>query len=715
MRPYTKIVIDGVSADLPQNINFTLSYAIRDKDGFATNTGTRSDYSFQLPATKVNDEIARNFWHVGTVTESEQEFKSAYIEINGRPFFTGKAQLKKVDVKENPYYWKGDKYSYAFYGNNADWVVDIKNKKIKDYDFTAHTFNNGTILAGWGAAAPADNYGYILLKLKDWALNSRIQFIDSTPVIFCRSIIDFMLTDLGYTLNSTFLTSAFFNKLVIPILLPEKYGQDFSDDYLNIFAEFSAVVPVATYNGVDTIFDNQTRTPSVSNPYNVANGLYTVPNDGFYKFKAIFNLTNVTGNVGFTGFFFINGVNIGFSFGDQLFTAPYTAPVTLEGEFIYPLNAGDTINVHYLANTASGNCDVFGSFEVIGEADIKAGTTIDFKYLIPKQWKVLDFIKGISHAFNLVWETDAATNVITVEPSDSYLYAQRTISPSIVDGFYNGAIVDKAQQLDLLKGGSVTSNSDRPQQYVLGWKEDSNDDTIQALNNNEELKLYDAQYTLPENRFKSGIERIENPFFAATLQVSDSTVKHENSVITPVFPIIWSKDFKDDPVSSEVVQAYEPRLLVFEGVLLTSVAGGIRLTGGTTSGYVESFYPYAYMVDYNSNNAQTIPLSFNNVTVNDVEQVGLLQRFYLRQFARYRVGKEVECFMFWTATDLNNLSFRELIGIRQDRYILQEVNAFNPMSDEATRTYLMYDAADEQADFDAITGSLIDGKLVQYT
>jgi len=714
VRPYTTVVIDGQKADLAEGFNFSLSYAIRDKDGFASNTGTRSQYSFQFPATKANDEIAGSLWMVGRDSEIEQQFKDAYIEINGRPFFTGKALLKQVDTRMGPYGLVGDKYHYAFFGNNADWTVDIKDTRIKDYPFTAHTFDDATILIGWGANGATDNYGYILLKLKDWPLNDRIQFADSTPVIFCRAIIEFMLTDLGYTLNSTFLTSDFFNKLVIPILIPEKYGQDFSDAYLNVFAEYSVLLPAATYNGVDTIFDTQTQTPSVSNPFNIATGIYTVPNDGFYKFKAIFNLVNVTGNVGLVGFFFINGVNVGYSFGDALFASPYTSDTTLDGEFIAPLVAGDTINVHYLANTSSGNFDILASFQVIGEADITLGTTIDFQYLIPKQWKVIDFIKGISHAFNLVWETDAATKVITCEPSDSYLYAQRFISPSVEDGFYGTDTADKTGLIDLLKGGEVKSNSDRPQQYILGWKEDSNDETIQSLNENQDLKLYDGRYTLPENRFKVGTERIENPFFASTLQVSDSTVKHEDSQITPVFPIIWGLNFNTDPTSTEVVSAYEPRLLVFEGVLLTTVAGGIRINGGG-GGYLESFYPYSYMVDFLRFNNETIPLSFGNVSVNNVEQVGLLQRFYIRQFARYRVGKEVECFMFWTATDLNTLTFRELIGIRQDRYLLQEVSGFNPMTDAATRTYLLYNAYDEQADFDAIDSSIVDGKLVQFT
>lgn len=716
MRPYTKVIINSIEADLPPNFSFTLSYAIRDKEGFAVNTGTRSDYSFTLPATKINDRIARNFWHVGTVTESEQEFLLAEIEINGRPFFTGKAQLRKVDIKENPYYWKGDNYHYAFFGNNADWVVDSKNSFVKDLPFTAHTFNDATILTGWNAFYPSIDYGYALIKTKDWPLSSMVQFIDSTPVIFVAAIIDYHFANLGYTISSTFFNSLFFKYLVIPVLLPEKYGEDFSEDYINIFAEFSIYVPLATYSTITSIYNVQTQTPSVGpNPYSTVTGIYTVPYDGFYKIKGTYDIINVTGNVGFSGVIVINGVAPGppYTFSDGAFFANITAPTRVEFDFIIPFSAGDTIEIVYVAVTASGNADVFGTLEITGEAEIKSGTTIDFEYLIPKQWKVLDVIKGLSHAFNLVWETDAATNTITVEPSDNYLYTDRTAGASVESGFYGASVADKNFKLDMLKGGEVKSNSYRPQQYILMWKEDSNDNTVQELNVNEELQLYAARYTMPENRFKSGIETIENPFFAATLQIADRTITHEDSTKTVVLPIIWPKDWNEEPTADEQISSYEPRLLVFEGLLSSTVGGLVRLsTGG--GAYTSSQYPYCYFVDYNDESGTTIPLSFNNLLVNDVEQVGLLQRFYIRQFARYRVGKEVECFLMWTATDLNNLSFRELIDIRQDRFILQEVNAFNPMSDEATRTYLLYDAVDEAADFDAIDGSLVDGKLVQY-
>ena len=126
-----QIYIDGLIADLPQNeVNLNLTFALKDRDGIAINSGSRSEYSFELPATKQNDLIFQRFFDVGEVTLQNQDLLPASILVDGLPFFEGKAQMRSVTTQQDRFYWRGLVYKVSFYGNNIDWVSDLKNKYI---------------------------------------------------------------------------------------------------------------------------------------------------------------------------------------------------------------------------------------------------------------------------------------------------------------------------------------------------------------------------------------------------------------------------------------------------------------------------------------------------------------------------------------------------------------------------------------------------------
>jgi len=137
-----KIIIDGQVAELPPNgLNLPLTYSLRSREGLAINSGSRSEYAFELPATKHNDNIFNQFYDPATYTILEQAFLSASIEVDGLPFFIGRCQLQSVTLRQDQYFWQGRSYKVAFYGNNADWSTRIGDLLIKDLPFTAHTYS----------------------------------------------------------------------------------------------------------------------------------------------------------------------------------------------------------------------------------------------------------------------------------------------------------------------------------------------------------------------------------------------------------------------------------------------------------------------------------------------------------------------------------------------------------------------------------------------
>ena len=688
---YININIDGLDADLPTgNLNLSLTYSIKGREGLAVNTGSRSEYSFQLPATKQNDLINKRFWDVGEVNPDVQVYRPAQIEVNGLPFFTGKAQLKSATLRQDMYGWQGDKYKVAFYGDNIDWVADAKDLRIVDYDFGSITYARANILADLSNSYTAgDNYLFTLIKWQDWAVVGQVDLLEATPALFVKTIFEKFFNGLGYTVNSNFAGLDFFERLIMPIPIPEKLGTEFSIDYMNVEVEETFSPAAGALPPI--IFTTQNVTPPLANPYNIGTGEYTCPYDGYYLVEGRGSISNVTGTVGcqIQHFVFDGAIWIIEQFVGDLSAIAFSGDTVLKYSKVFYYNAGDKISAGFFTNSSSGTYDLDFTWTVTGEAITQDGDILDFKYLINPDWKALDFIKGLAHAFNLTFQTDVTSQTVTIEPADTYAYTQRNPTSSSLElGFYSATdVVDRTLQLDLSKGGELTSNSERPEAFTLAWKADDADPTVDAINEGADLKVLEGRYRFPTNRFKAGNKMVENPFFAPTLCLADSEVQASDSVKTPYFPIIWNENYLENSTSTTPNYDIQPRLLVNRPAPIQNYNGTINVFDGTS--VIQIAAPYAYMMDFNADQ-NFVSLSFSDTVINGFAVSGLLNRFYLREMIRRQTGKELETWLFWDVLQIANLDFSQLVQLNNDNYILQEVNKFNVLGNRSTKTLLVY-------------------------
>jgi hypothetical protein len=705
------VFIDNKRVDLPTtDLILNMTYALRDKSGITVNTGSRSEYSFEFPATNNNNQIFSRFWDIAENTANKQIFLDAYIEVNGMAFFQGKCQLTGVDIRPDLYYWQGKTYKVAFYGNNVDWTVQIGNKFLYQYDYGTHVYNSGNILDGvYINNYFGNNYKYILIKWKDWVVANEVSVFEFTPAIFIKTIVDKIFADINYTVNSNFFNSNWFAKLVMPIPLGDKITDpDFGQKYMNVSINYLYTPPIGFFN-YPFIFPNQTYAPPlVANPYNNLTGIYTAPYTGYYEINIRAIFTNVLGATYPT---FIYGTNGDWTIptGITIIDPIITANTIITASPIIFLNAGDTFALGLAIGLSSAGADIDIYVDIVGEATIQSGITIDFQYFINRTWNSLDFIRGLAHAFNLTFETDVNNRIVTIEPSDTYLY--QSSFPTVTNlqtGFYNGQTYDKTLSVDLLKEGEIFSNSDIQSQYCLSWQYDSNDPTLEAVNFGAGLDLMQAQFVFPTNRFKTGQEIIENPFFSASLCITDISVNTPNSQTNLILPIIWSTNYLENPTSTEANYDIMPRIFVSEV--------GINLNWGeiyinTGIGTFAYSAPLCYMVDYNTTNGNFISLSFGNETINGFNVKGLLERFYLLELIRIQGGKQVECFVFWNVVEIFNLNFRKYVKIHGDNFVLQEVNSFNIAANRSTKTYLLNNYIGDGTEASQIENTLLNSKL----
>jgi len=706
-----KVFIDGKQVDLPTtDFILNMTYSLKDKNGIAINTGSRSEYSFEFPATNNNNQIFSRFWDVAEYTSNKQIFLDAYIEVNGMAFFQGKCQLTSTKLKPDLYYWQGQTYLVAFYGNNVDWTVQVGNKFLYQYDYGTHVYDSSNIISGIFINNYYGNtYKYILIKWKDWAVANEVSVFEFTPAIFIKTIIDKIFADINYSVQSNFFNTNWFTKLVMPVPLGEKITYpEFGLDYMNVSVNYLYTPPIGFFN-YPFIFPNQTYAPLlVANPYNNATGIYTAAYTGYYEINIRAEFTNVLGTVDCSLIYGING-EWTIPTWTLILNPIFNSDIVINASPVVFLNTGDTfaLGVAFALSSAGFDVDIF--VDIVGEATVTSGVTIDLRRFINQTWNSLDFIRGLAHAFNLTFQTDVNNRIVYIEPADTYLY--QSSYPSVTNlqtGFYNGQTYDKTQSVDLDKEGEIFSVSEIQSQFCLSWQYDSNDPTLEAINAGAGLDLMQAQFVFPANRFQSGQEVIENPFFSASLCIADSTIQTPNSLVNFICPIIWSQNYLTTPTSTEANYDILPRIF-FSEYGVQSIWGEIYVnTGIGTFAYNA---PLTYMVDYNSSNGNFISLSFGNETVNGFNVKGLLERFYLLEFIRQQSGKQVECYVFWNVLEIFNLDFRKYVKIHGDNYILQEVNSFNVALNRSTKTYLLNNYLGDGTEASQIENTLLNSRL----
>jgi hypothetical protein len=711
-----KIIIDGQVAELPPNgLNLPLTYSLRSRDGLAINSGSRSEYSFELPGTKHNDSIFNQFYDPAIYTINEQAFLSASIEVDGLPFFIGRCQLQSVTLRQDQYFWQGKSYKVAFYGNNADWSTRIGDLLIKDLPFMPHTYSYADNLNHWNNTYPADDFKYLPLKLKDYTTFGQLDGLeDSHPAIFIVDVLNKAFATIGYTMVSGFFLTDFANRLIMPVPLLNRYlsGQ-YSEDYLNVAVDETINNPNGNYFPV--VFTNQTVTPSnPPNPYNVAGfyaGFYLAPVTGFFVVRFRIQVFSTVGTWGMDGGIIKNG-----SFGVYLGATYFNISALSTGNFdlsiesqVIQLNSGEYIGLELAAASTDPSTYFVINMDIIGEAELVDGTQLDLKYVIDPSLKVIDFIRGLSHAFNLVFETNEGSRQVRIEPADDYILDSRPSTTDLEDGFYQiQKSIDYTPYVDLSKGGELVSDTKQLSQLRMKWKDDSSDPTVEALNLNQNLGILEARYQFPATRFKVGETVVENPFFAPTLVIADNEIVNVNSLKTPMLPIIWAVNYLETSTSTEAVTQIVPRLLVSDPIPTGEENGIINVYNGTA--VVDLKNPLNYMIDYNDTSGFQTSLSFGDVTVNGFNVAGLLKRLYLSEMVRRSGGKYLELFILWDVLKIQNLTFRDKIYINNNTYILQEINTFNVAKNQSTKTYFVLDNKEVGADAN-IQSTILAAKL----
>ena len=713
MNNYTKLFIDNKEIDLYQAEELPLNVTKRINSIEGQTQGDFSRVSVKIPATKNNINILGK----------TKQFRPFRIEVDGSPSFSGTAQIKKGKTFSVGYEAQEENFELNLISNNSSWFVLLGNTLLSDLTDVVKTFNSTNILAGFVSSPSTQEFAFLLIKFKEWAnstgtapnIKYQPSIYESTPALFIKPLIVQAFKNIGYTINSVFFDTDLFSKLVLPLPFPEKMPRGYNDKFLNTFVSLSA--PYSVTGVANMPFDTiDTAAPQNPTAYdNITNYEYTAPLTGYYEctIELEFSGTIPPPPYFFIIYLFQNGSpvvpNVGFAFDSGGVPALHPAAgEKLTASGVVYASVGDVLtwNLSGLSVQIIG-----GNASFIGEAVPEAGFDIDFKYLL-QDWSFLDMLKGLKGMFNLDFETDEFSKVVTIEPKDTYKETARY--PATIDqkteGFYKTSIQkDYSQIIDYKKEGSFEFPA-MPGTFDFKYKTDSFEDTIEFVEGSNPLKIYQSKYQISTGADLTKTEKNEVPFFVKTIHVSDHLTKYPNTNTVPQFPLIYPQNYILDPTATTGPKAEEigPRILYFAG----------QRTGGSwpdQDGTIELFeylgtpaaLPAAFMVNYNDNTGLDPNLSFSTETINGTESPGLLQNFYLSQMSRNDIGEIRKNYVKFNSLDFINFSFREKAYIDSNKYIVQELTGYNPLKDSPTKFTFFVDVAPGTQNFNNIENNVL--------
>lgn len=726
---YIRIAIDDQDLDPGslEELPLSISYKLEDPEDFQRKKSSEA-FDIVVPATVNNQRIANAFHNPDsedlTAGEIFKNHRSGYIEANGMELLVGKAFLESAKHNKFP-----TEYAFSFYGNNADWIIDLKEATLfdflKDLQFA---FTKENIIDSWTYDGTDENLIYVFapvrygLPMDDYFPSLGDPQVDRNmkpeymrPSLSKYWILQRGFKSLGYKIRSDFLDSEYFRRQVMPWTWGNfLYSDGTKLNTLDFLAkgtetvsvlniDFAGLVDVkASNDSIDGAFDNSGvysySTPEMKWTY--------LPSFNYGALEAHFYVNFFTSAVATANCqvvmqiqWFKNGVRVVNSTTDNgngtlllFLDAPFIGrrefAGPLEDFFSVVVDPGDTVSAKlYIATrkTSGGIARIHTRLDAF-ELDyfrIPLGGLISFdNYQGFKKHKFLDYFGGIIDEFNLQVQTDPINKIIYIEPQHPY---SLTNDFSVkTGGYFNGESISWEDKQDISKESTMRLFSDSERELYFKYKDDSNDGLLKSVQDRNLNKLAVGKYVFPD-RFKAGKREIVNRFFSPVMHYD---VKQWTGFGSDPddFPQMISMIPENIANTSreEAQNTFEPKSAYYKG-LITNV-------GWIFDGVIEDSFPFMFAVNYRAGGEDDPILSYADETIGPenapVIGKGLVRRFFHQRLAIMRNGQYYTTHIFLNNNDVANILHRENKILHGQRWELIEINNYKPLKEESTECLL---------------------------
>ena len=346
---------------------------------------------------------------------------------------------------------------------------------------------------------------------------------------------------------------------------------------------------------------------------------------------------------------------------------------------------------------------------------VEYGQTYNLNDVINKDYKQTDFIKGISHAFNLQFSTDETTRNINIEPFDSFYLPY-------------GSAIDWTYKLDRSKEiNDKWFETDLKKKFIFKYKTDNKDASVQ-YRGNEYFKGVEDEYPYQEElsgNFERGETIFENPFFAGSYNAKDQdTTGFSSNYVDNLFSACLWVEKDDGSLTSPNDWArpskgneFLPRLLYWnkQTCLTCSSTGtsgmkfaqaqtwndtfGVIAGDSTNPSHLSNIYPQATSIDFDNINSPV--LCYGNIWGRDYDFVnatytslsareGLYDTYYRYMFEMTKQSPRLRtAYIDLKINDVTDLDFRKLIYLDGVYWRLNKIVDYMPHNNNTSKVELI--------------------------
>tara|TARA_R110002020_G_scaffold155901_3_gene337291 strand:+ start:2941 stop:6117 length:3177 start_codon:yes stop_codon:yes gene_type:complete len=381
------------------------------------------------------------------------------------------------------------------------------------------------------------------------------------------------------------------------------------------------------------------------------------------------------------------------------------------------LNYNDRVRITFgikveETSTSSVDFNVYHFFKCTGTAEfiididptvVQYGQSYNLRDVINKDYKQIDFIKGIAHAFNLCMTTDEVKKQVVIEPfNDFYLP-------------YKDAI-DWTHKLDRSKETTDKwLEADIKRNVVFKYKSDPQDEKVKARGHQffdgiEDEYPYREELT---DSFAKGQSVFENPFFAGTYNAQDSDTQGGHATKPLFSACLWTENSSAGSSRANTDKGFDflPRLLFYNRLNPTTSVTSKFVKVQTWQDRIEFLaarsgasglsgkYPQATSID--RNNSSSPVLSYGNVWVgnfsfdtgdydSNVVVKGLYDTHYKNMMEMLKSNPRIRTSYFdIKVRDIQSLNFRKLIYVDGCYYRINRIIDFFPSRNTTTKVELI--------------------------
>lgn len=697
--------------DVGDSNNFPLSLTKKLSD-LATLTARSGVFSttFKVPASKNNDQLLEYLYNSNKRdTHKIHGRKIATLVVDGVDVERGTIQITRYING------KAKEYEVRMIANNLEWVDGLKDLYLADlpYDNPTFLYDKPTIEGSWTNTVDAgDEFVFPIINRGTplSAVNQNVSgaaaFVEQfRPEMFVRAVLNKAFKALGYTLNSAFMDTAGFKKLILTY-----FGNAFRPldvDIDNAHARVRtgnyqdtinfATIGVGSYIEKPLKFAAETPAPYTDpgNNFDIGTFTYTAPESGFYDFVMRVKASAISTTD--TQLSFMYEIDT----GTQIFANVITqesrpgadAAFSFDNttEFTQQMFAGWTITfkVRYF-ELAVGTVPVstfdyeLASYISITLTDLAAeGTTYALADILDSDtFSMLDLCNDLSRMFNLYWTTNNAIKQVSVEPRDDFYTALTTAE-------------DWTQYYDNSKGYELEDNS-------LLYNDTLNflyatDSTDGFLKERNEIQgnTYAMQEHFFSDEFNPGSKEIKTTKAAATYFLKNEFVNGFDEDTAPVTARLWTKTGDLPPPLSD---DFAPRILVYEYQAQTNTNGDARKFRFKSAFDITPPFqftiPYALMYPFEEggvvNAATTLNLSFGY----DLSVDSLVKTHYRKTITMIDEGNRLTAWMNISPDMFHSFDFRKPIYLDFDPniagyWLIEQIINYTPTRAQTTQVVLI--------------------------